>query len=254
SIPSDRTRQVEHNNVYIYSELHYHKILQLTLGVSADFYTRDERFQATLPDDSVAALSFNFERNRVNPKAGILWSPMRDTTVRLAAFRVIQRSLPSNQTLEPTQVVGFNQFFDDAQGVAAWRYGVGVDQRFSLQLYGGAELSTRDLELFNPGGPNFRAPSWQELLGRAYLYWAPHPWWALSAEYHYERLNRELNVLEGIERVTTHRVPLGFSFIHPSGLSFRLNPTFVHQEGIFIGPEVEGPGEDSFVVVGAGLS
>jgi hypothetical protein len=36
------------------------------------------------------------------------------TTLRAAAFRVLKRTLITDQTLEPTQVAGFNQFFDDA--------------------------------------------------------------------------------------------------------------------------------------------
>ncbi len=29
---------------------------------------------------------------------------------------------------------------------------------------------------------------WDEYLGRAYLYWTPHEWLALSAEYQYEKI------------------------------------------------------------------
>ena len=70
---------------------------------------------------------------------------MPSTTLRAAAFRVLKRFFVTNQTLEPTQLAGFNQFFDDLDGTDSTRYGFGLDQRFSPDLYGGFELSWRDL-------------------------------------------------------------------------------------------------------------
>lgn len=248
--PLQTATDLRHDNIYVYSQIRYRQALQATLGVSVDFL---ESAQTVDLDPGL-----RFMRNRVNPKVGLIWTPLPDTTVRLAAFRVVQKTLPSNQTLEPTQVAGFNQFFDDPRGVVAWRYGVGLDQHFALDLYAGAELSSRDLKLVDPvtsiSGERSPDLSWQELLGRAYLYWAPHPWWALSAEYYYERLNRERNSLEGFESVTTQRVPLGIAFIHPSGLALRFNSTVVRQEGVFGSGRPGTSGEDRFVVVGTSLS
>ena len=60
---------------------------------------------------------------------------------RAAAFRVLKRTLITDQTLEPTQVAGFNQFFDDLNGTDAWRYGGAIDQKFTKDLFGGVEFS-----------------------------------------------------------------------------------------------------------------
>jgi hypothetical protein len=68
------------------------------------------------------------------------------TTVRAAAFRVLKRTLVTDQTLEPTQVAGFEQFFDDVNGASSWRYGVGIDQKFASDLFVGVEASKRDLK------------------------------------------------------------------------------------------------------------
>ena len=54
------------------------------------------------------------DTNQFNPKFGAMWNPFPATTVRAAAFRVLKRRLITNQTLEPTQVAGFNQFYDDS--------------------------------------------------------------------------------------------------------------------------------------------
>ena len=83
--------------------------------------------------------------NQFNPKFGLVWNPFPSTTVRAAVFRVLKRTLITDQTLEPTQVAGFNQFFDDINATKSWRYGVAIDQKFSLNVYGGVEFSKRDL-------------------------------------------------------------------------------------------------------------
>ena len=67
--------------------------------------------------------------------------------MRAAAFRVLKRTLITQQTLEPTQVAGFNQFFDDFNLTEAWRYGGAIDQKFTKDLFGGVEFSKRDLKV-----------------------------------------------------------------------------------------------------------
>ena len=58
------------------------------------------------------------------------WNVLPKTTLRAAAFRTFKRTLLTDQTLEPTQVAGFNQFYDDQESTDAWVYGAAVDQKF----------------------------------------------------------------------------------------------------------------------------
>jgi hypothetical protein len=145
--------------------------------------------------------------------------------------------LITNQTLEPTQVAGFNQFFDDWNAAKSWRYGVALDQKFSKCIYGGAEFSLRDLEFpytdYSGTIPVVKEEEWKERMVRGYLYWTPHKWFGLSAEYLYERFKRETEFSLGVKEVETHRVPLGINFYHPSGLSAMLKASFVNQHGSF---------------------
>jgi hypothetical protein len=85
--------------------------------------------------------------------------------------------------------------------------------------------------------------SWNEYLGRAYLYWAPHPWVATSAEYQFERFERGplLGSGTGILDADTHRLGLGVSFFHPSGISLGVTATYINQDGQFV-PRVFEPG------------
>jgi hypothetical protein len=95
-----------------------------------------------------------------------------------------------------------------------------------------------------------------EYLGRAYLFWTPHPWLTLGADYQYERFERDDDIASSFKEVITHRVPLGLRFFHPSGVSALLKATYVNQHGDFIrrgGTDVES-GADNFWLVDAAIS
>jgi len=211
---------LRHNNVYAYSYINPLRNLTLTLGASGDFTRGDS------PDTS--------DISQFNPKAGLTWNLFPSTTIRAAVFRTLKRTLITNATLEPTQVAGFNQFFDDPNGTKAWRYGGAVDQKFTKEIFGGAEYSQRDLKVagFDEFGEPTRV-SWKEKLARTYLFWTPHPWLALRAEYQYERDTEDVLVTTGALKLVTHRVPLGVNFFHPSGLGAFLTATYNHQAGDF---------------------
>jgi outer membrane receptor protein involved in Fe transport len=200
-----------------------------TLGASGDFTSGDS------PDTK--------NINQFNPKFGITWEPIPGTTLRAAVFRVLKRTLISDQTLEPTQVAGFNQFFDDNNGTKAWRYGGAIDQKFSRDIFGGVEFSKRDLEV-----PNIALGEldWEEYLARTYLFWTPQEWLALRAEYMFERFK-----LEELADLDTHRVPLGINFFHPSGLSTALTATYWDQDVKFADSR---SGRDDFWTVDAALN
>src|SRR5688500_926673 len=102
-----------------------------------------------------------------------MWDITPNTTLRLAFLRTLKRSLRTDQTIEPTQVAGFNQFFDDFNGTKTSRYGVGLDQKFSSHLYGGLEISRRELEV-PIVGTETSFIDWYETLYRIYLNWTPY--------------------------------------------------------------------------------
>jgi tetratricopeptide (TPR) repeat protein len=235
---------VQHTNVYAYAYFRQLKNVIITAGVSADF----------LQGDSLEIKG----KNQVNPKFGVEWQPMPSTTVRAAAFRVLKRTLVTDQTLEPTQVAGFNQFYDDFNGTSAWRYGVGIDQKFMRDVFAGAEFSKRDVKSpfiglgddpENPT-PTLNHEKIIEYLGRGYAFWTPHPWFALSAQYLYEKVRTE-GLTDRPVLLKTQRVPLGAKFFHPSGFGAGVTTTYVNQDGEFVGGI---PGSSTFWVVDAAVS
>ncbi len=239
---------VNHFNAYMYSYISLLKNVTFTLGGSGDFY--EPRSLSTQ------------SRNQFNPKFGIVWNPFPSTTVRAAAFRVLRRTLITNQTLEPTQVAGFNQFFDDndIEAVRSWRYGGAVDQKLPFDLYGGVEYSLRDMSVpfedLTVFPTQIKHADWHENLARAYLLWTPHPWLALRAAYHYEEFERAKEFTIFLRRLATHSVPLGLSFFHPCGFSASLQTTYYHQHGTVFpqGADSFVSGTSDFWLVDAGLS
>jgi outer membrane receptor protein involved in Fe transport len=216
----------KHTNVYVYSYINTLPNVTFTLGASGDFFDTSN----TTSSES---------KDQFNPKFGVTWNVLPRTTLRAASFRTFKRTLLTNQTLEPTQVAGFNQFYDDQESTDAWVYGAAVDQKFTSAVFGGLEYTRRDLKVPIPfvnaeTGESFLARrDWSEDVARAYLFWTPHPWWALSAEYRYERFERTEDSGFGFADETTHKVPLGLRFFHPSGFSFGFTGTYYHQDGNF---------------------
>jgi tetratricopeptide (TPR) repeat protein len=237
---------IRHLNAYTYGNIGLSDNVTLTLGGSFDYLRRGN---AAFSDDNV---------HQFNPKAGMTWNILPTTTVRASVSRSVKRTLITDQTLEPTQVSGLNQFFDDLNGTKAWRYGTAADHKFTKNLFGGVELSRRDVNI--PLIVSTTSPETihdfdgTEYLGRAYLFWTPHPWWALRTEYQYERFRNESGLGEP-RKINTHRVPVGVNFFHPSGFSAALVATYYNQGGTFIGPSGGfQSGTDNFGTVDAALN
>jgi tetratricopeptide (TPR) repeat protein len=237
--------QIRHVNAYAYGYINLLKGVTFTVGASVDSLSGD------FPGE---------DTTQFNPKFGVTWNPFAATTVRAAVFRTLRRTLVTEQTLEPTQVAGFNQFFDDFNLIKTWRYGGAIDQKFSRDVFGGVEVARRELKVpFLSSGADPANPpeaDWNEGLGRAYLFWTPHPWLALRAEYLFERFTRDEQFSRGLIELNSHRIPLGIGVFHPSGLSASLTATYFNQKGDFTGVVPSGvrPGHDEFWTVDAAVN
>ena len=204
---------LQHGNAYLYSYLDYPQGLTWIAGASFD--ALDE---GSLGDVGVI--------DQVNPKLGLIWDISPRTTVRAAGFRVLKRALINDQTIEPTHIAGFNQFFDDPNATESRRYGLAVDHVFSSEAYGGLEISKRDLKVPTSEGEE----NWEEDLYRGYLFWTPHPHWATALSFEHETFNRQESIISGLAPDTdTDLVPWTLSYFSTTGFFGRLRTTFVHQ-------------------------
>ncbi len=231
----------EHSNGYVYATVRAARGVTLTAGASVDFLQL-----------------MDVDRDQVNPKAG-LTVRLGGATFRAAVFRTLKRPFVADQTLEPTQVAGFNQFYDDLDGMRAWVYGAAVDFKLSADLFAGAEVARRDLvtpPFFNFVTMALETADWREWTGRAYLYWTPTTRVALGADYLEERFSRDLASQFEFDHVTTRRVPLSASCFLPFGFFGRTKATWFDQDGaffplVFMTGEPPVQGGSSFWVVDA---
>jgi len=247
SIPGNSI-DIRHANGYLYSQIELVKNINLSIGMSYDDFDNERS-----------------AKDQANPKLGLVFSPLPRTTLRAAAFRVLTRTLIADQTIEPTQVAGFNQLYDDAAGVDNRIYGGAVDQVFSDTMFGGIEYTARrqDVPYEQWDAQNLAAESklletdWQEDLARLYLYWTPCTWLSTSVEYFLEDFDRgdEFFGTENFQTLETHRLRLGGSFFHGSGLFLRLYATYADQQGDFFDPLTRAAmqDDDQFWVVDCGL-
>jgi hypothetical protein len=191
---------------------------------------------------------------KANPKFGVRWNVTDDLVLRGAVLRFIKPALINNQTLEPTEIAGFNQLFDDINGTAAWQYAVGLDHRLRSNLFAGGEATWRELSvpILNFDAQAKRLENADEQTHRAYVHWLPLPQLALSAEFVYDRFSAETGKLLttgfGVpEKVETFSVPFGARYFHPSGFFAGVGAAYVHQHVNRSGQRPEGSG-DFFVV------
>lgn len=169
-----------------------------------------------------------------NPKLGLLWELSPNTTLRAAAFRTTNRDLVRNQTLEPTQIAGFNQFFDDSLGTRVRRYGLGIDNKWSTNIATGAEISRRKLDFAIANGTD-NIEKRSERAHRAYANLLLRSDVALHAELTHESSSRDYILGQSSNlpaEMITQRLPLELRYFHASGFYTRVRATQVNQKVI----------------------
>jgi tetratricopeptide (TPR) repeat protein len=236
---NDETR---HHRGYVYGNINIPDPVIWTVGLSYDDFEYEQLTQ-----------------EKVNPKLGVQWQALDSLTLRAAAFRVMKPPLTSNQTLEPTQVAGFNQFFDDANGDVSTRYGLGFDWRAMPKLTIGGEATWRDLDQIAFGEEGDVTYNADEQTHRLYANWTPTDQTAITAELVYDRWEAQQSPITAFsatpEDLETWSLPITARYFHPSGFFAVLGGTFVHQDVKRAGNNILGleDGSDSFFLVNAAV-
>jgi tetratricopeptide (TPR) repeat protein len=207
----ENSPETDQDNGYVYSNLVFPENLTWSIGFGYDSYKQGA-----------------LDLDEFNPKLGLQWDISKHFHLRLARFETLKRRLVVDQTIEPTQVAGFNQHFDDFNGTRAKQYGIGLDARLTRTFYGGMEASRRDLKVPTPtrAGDAFDFDKEREELYSAYLYWTPHSRWAVRGEYRLEKLQANKR---SPSKVKTTSVPLAVRYFAPSGFFSELSATYVRQ-------------------------
>ena len=237
----------EQGIIYSYANIKSPENIIWTLGLS---YESDQNLNASL--------------DQINPKFGFQWAINNNISLRAAAFQTVKWDFFPPQTIEPTQIAGFNQFYDDFSYTSSKNYGIALDVQFNSQLFGGLQGLRRDLDI--PIGildiPEFHEIEHSQFdVYNAYLYWLFSKRWAMTASWQYEGFK----VHEGLlaeqyfstpAEMTTISIPLEIKYFDPSGFFANLGAIYVNQHVQYLDKRslaILPTQGDNFVLVNAGL-
>jgi len=186
-----------------------------------------------------------------NPKLGVRWDINDSLQARATYFKNVMPVMASKRTLEPTQVAGFNQFYDDPNATKSTRYGAALDWQPGNALAFGVELTKRELRspVLNVNNGTIPFEDRDEWEYRGYGYWTPSDRWSLGIEAIFDKFENESDSLVSTsvpEKVTTQTFPANVTYFHPGGLFAGVTVTHidqrVHREAI----SLQAEGDDSF--------
>lgn len=208
--PANQTTSVDQTHVsgYVYADVKPLDGVVATVGGEIHAIDRDR-----------ADKGEDFQRTYFNPKLGVMWNITADTVLRAAWSKYVKTPSLSEQTIEPTHVSGFNQFFKDESNSRAERYGVAIDQRVNPGMMTGFELSWRDLTTptFLTAGPIEKHEHTEEA-HRMYFAWAVNRRVATTVEFFIERFRGgSIGGLREFDALDWYRLPWTIDYFHPNG-------------------------------------
>lgn len=142
----------QHESGYAYYTLQYSANLMMSASVT---YDKSENQQDTLTDlfGDITSTRQDTDDDQWSPKLGVAYQFAEGWTLRSAAYKTFIRDLSNVQTLEPTQFVGFNQFFNDIPRSDAANYGIAIDGSLSSSTrFTTSHLSRKIDYLINESG------------------------------------------------------------------------------------------------------
>jgi len=136
-------------NGYAYAKIRDIGPLEVTGGLAIE---RVDSPTGMLPprDSNMFVAPITFEDSQLSPKLSVSWFATPSTVVRAAGYSRLSPFLGRVQSLEPTQVGGFNQFFEEPGGTSSQTFGAGVDQRFGGRLFAGLNYIKRSMDIPEP--------------------------------------------------------------------------------------------------------
>jgi tetratricopeptide (TPR) repeat protein len=235
-------KRIRQYNGYLYTNFIPSPNLITTIGISRDTF-----------DDS------GLNIRRWNPKLGITWRAREWIGLRAATFKTLKRTLIVDQTIEPTQVAGFNQFYDDFNGTETRVVAGALDFKVNTKLHGIIDASRRILRL----GPNLVGASldsgpfeeWKERTLGGGMFWTVSPKTSIAIRVQSDRFEREpLTIDDRPTLVSIKSFPFTFKHFLGRSIMFHIEASYVRQEVRRLGTSSKASGEDSFSLFDFGLA
>jgi hypothetical protein len=189
----------------------------------------------------------------------VQWDIQPALQLRAAAFQMVKPALVNNSTLEPTQVAGFNQLFDDINGTKSQRYGVALDWRANQDVKTGVEFTHRTLDepVIDIFAGDWITEERKEQWNRLYVDWTPSYRVAVHTELVYDQYRSQSGISTEFdnlpEKVVTWSLPVKVNYFDPTGFFAGLGATYVDQSVQRSVNATQASGDDNFVVVDASI-
>ncbi|MEM6620757.1 MAG: TonB-dependent receptor [Pseudomonadota bacterium] len=223
---------VDHINVYAYLNLEPFEGIEVEIGGSYDLY------------DDEAGIG---TRSRFNPKFGLRLTPMDRLEIRAAYTQTLTPRLVTNQLLEPTSIMGFQQYVDTINGAYVESVGIAFDAEPFQDWRIGGSAARRVWD--SPAG-GVVAPETQDFIVQGYVQRSFGDRISLSIGAYHE--SAESDFLFDVDDFRLTSFPITARFFDPSGFFIALDvePAF-HRFTLdnFAGNQ---RGSDQFVVVNLG--
>jgi tetratricopeptide (TPR) repeat protein len=180
------------------------------------------------------------DRSQLEPKLGAMLRFAPGWVLRAGYMETVKRRLVVDETLEPTAIVGFNQFFDDANSTQSKRRGIAVDGRIGENLFVGLSATRRDLQ--EPGLVFSQSSQQTSVVDNqadeygidAYAYRMLGNRVAVGAEFHYNHFEDNndsgLAASNAPSELKSWYVPLNIRYFDPSGLFAGMSATPLRQD------------------------
>jgi len=209
---SESNFEQDNQNIYLYGDLALSQAFQWTIGAGYADFSQGQ-----------------IDVEEFVPKIGVEWNVTDNLRLRSAFFKTVKRPLVVGQTIEPTQVAGFNQLYDDSNGSKSDRFGVGIDMTHSEHLFSGFEISRREVDFLF--GPVFEER--QEDLIRGYLNWMISDTWVFTLDAAYEDYRNEDPFKFNVDTPTSLKsltIPASIQYFATSGFFAELQTTYLQQD------------------------
>jgi len=223
-------------NTYLYSQLNFNN-LALLYGLSNEDHN-DTR---------------GYNLNQINPKFGIKYK-INSMNIKLVYFRTLKRSLINSQTLEPTNIFGFNQYYDDITSTDAKNIAIGLQSKITHKSSIGLEFIKRELQVPILSNNLLIQEGQKEHIDRVFFNWLPINEIALNFSIEYSDQLREYDssavVLTDPLQITTTKYPMSITYNSNKKMSYQLISTYYDHDIIQpISATKNNELHDSFMIV-----
>ncbi len=202
----------EHNNAYTYLSYQPSQYFIINAGFAYDDFRR-----------------IDFHTSKLSPKLGVIYELSQNTLLRAASFRSFKRPLFTSQTLEPTQISGFNQFYDDIDATEITINGAALEHTFTDKIHAGITASSRSLSVptIDTTNNSVTYDKQHEFNRHTYLYWILSNTNIIAADYFYEKFTSK-NPLP--DTLITHRFPISITSAISKNVSSKIVASYINQD------------------------